>query len=172
MNLSNILCAGVSVLILLQGCAGKGGSTVASGGKKTGPGMNEAGEVVDSSQVSEGYGKSVTGRGGWRGEILGTAAAGGRFLKLEIGMSVAEAAEIAGRPSDQGAYLTGQAFNPFHFGAGKSRYELVYKNQGRLIFDSPSPYSFGGGMGGVANGAFGAGNLVWIINNPRESGHR
>ncbi|MEI7773623.1 MAG: hypothetical protein WCK17_02510 [Verrucomicrobiota bacterium] len=174
MKISSTLFASIAALILLQGCAGNGGSMASSGGKKIGPGMNAAGEVVDSSQVSEGYGKTVAGRGGWRGEVLGTAAPGSRFSRLEIGMSVAEAADIAGRPSDQGAYLTGQAFNPFHFGSGKSRYELVYKNQGRLIFDSPSPYSFGGGMGmgGVANGAFGAGNLVWIINNPKEVGHR
>jgi hypothetical protein len=134
--------------------------------------MNDAGEVIDSSQVTEGYGRQVTGRGGWRGEVLGKAAAGGKFQRLEIGMSVGEATAILGRPSDQGTYLTGQAFNPFHFGSGKSRFELVYKGQGRLIFDSPSPYSFGSGMGGIANGAYGSGNLVWIINNPRERGYR
>ncbi len=172
MTPNTFLVAGAAALILLQGCAGKGGSSSGTQGKKVGPGMNVAGQVLDSSQVTEGYGRSVTGRGGWRGEILGTPAPGSRFSKLEIGMSVAEATNIAGRPSDQGAYLTGQAFNPFHFGAGKSRFELVYKNQGRLIFDNPSPFSFGGGMGGVANGAFGVGNLVWIINNPREGGHR
>jgi hypothetical protein len=87
-------------------------------------------------------------------------------------MSVAEVARILGAPTDQGAYLTGQAFNPFHFGTGKSRYEMVYKNQGRLIFDSPSPYSFNTSMGGVANGAFGTGNLIWIIHNSKEPGYR
>jgi hypothetical protein len=172
MKLTSVFLASLSAIFLFQGCAGRGGSTLSAGGKKIGPGMNAAGEVVDSSQVTEGYGKSVTGKGGWRGEILGTSAPGSRFSKLEIGMSVAEATNIVGRPSDQGNYLTGQAFNPFHFGSGKSRFELVYKNQGRLIFDSPSAFSFGGGMGGMANGAFGVGNLVWIINNPRESGHR
>lgn len=134
--------------------------------------MNAKGEVVDSSKVSEGYGKKVTGRGDWTGEILGIPASGSKFRNLEIGMSVAEVARILGAPTDQGAYLTGQAFNPFHFGTGKSRYEMVYKNQGRLIFDSPSPYSFGAGMGGVANGAFGSGNLVWIIHNSKEPGYR
>jgi hypothetical protein len=100
--------------------------------------MNAAGEVIDSSQVSEGHGRKVTGRDGWTGEILGKPAPGSPFNKLQIGMSVAEVTRIAGTPSAQGAYLTGQAFNPFSFGAGKSRYELVYKNKGRLIFDSPS----------------------------------
>jgi hypothetical protein len=172
MKSPDILIAVSAALFLFQGCAGNGGARDGSSGGKIGPGMNASGEVVDSSQVSEGYGKSVTGKGGWRGEILGTPRPGSSFSRLEIGMSVAEASSIAGRPTDQGAYLTGQAFNPFHFGSGKSRFELVYKNHGRLIFDSPSPYSFGGGMGGFANGAFGSGNLVWIINNPNEPGFR
>lgn len=135
--------------------------------------MNASGEVVDSSQVSEGHGKKVTGKGGWTGEILGIAAPGGGFKNLQIGMTVAEVARILGAPSDQGAYLTGQAFNPFSFGAGKSRYEMVYRNQGRLIFDSPSAYDFSGmSSTGASHGAYGSGYLVWIINNPREPGHR
>ena len=137
------------------------------------PGMNAAGEVIDSSQVSEGHGRQVTGRDGWRGEILGKAAPGSPFNKLEIGMSVADVTRIVGRPSAQGTYITGQAFNPFNFGAGKSRFELVYKNKGRLIFDSPSAWDFGAAYSsGVSAGAYGVGYLVWIINNPREPGTR
>jgi len=163
------------IAILMSGCAGNVDSTSANNPASTtqpSSGMNSNGDVIDSTKVSEGYGKKVTGRGGWTGEILGLPASGGKFSSLEIGMSVAEVARVAGAPTDQGAYLTGQAFNPFHFGSGKSRYEMIYKNQGRLIFDSPSPYAFGQGMGGYANGAFGAGNLVWIIHNSKESGYR
>jgi hypothetical protein len=157
----------------LVGCAGTGTSTVSSTSSNIPPGMNSAGQVVDSSQVSEGYGKKVTGRDGWTGEILGKSTTGSGFSRLQMGMSVAEVTRILGRPSDQGAYLTGQAFNPFHFGSGKSRYELVYKNQGRLIFDSPSAYDFGGmSSNGAAQGAYGSGYLVWIINNSREPRHR
>ena len=142
----------VVVAAILSGCAGGGSDsqTNSTTSAAIGEGMNANGAVVDSSKVSEGYGKKVTGRGDWTGEI----------------------ARILGAPTDQGAYLTGQAFNPFHFGTGKSRYEMVYKNQGRLIFDSPSPYSFNTNMGGVANGAFGTGNLVWIIHNSKEPGYR
>ena len=156
------------------GCAGSGSSaSSASSANKIPPGMNASGEVIDSSQVSEGYGKKVEGRGGWTGEILGKAAPGSPFSRLQIGMSVAEVARILGRPTDQGAYITGQAFNPFHFGSGKSRYEMVYKNKGRLIFDSPSAFDFGGmSMTGASQGAFGSGYLVWIINNAKEPGYR
>jgi hypothetical protein len=135
--------------------------------------MNAAGEVVDSSQVSEGHGKTVVGRDGWKGEILGVPSPGGRFNRLQIGMTVAEVARILAAPSDQGSYITGQAFNPFSFGAGKSRYEMVYKNEGRLIFDSPSSFDFGSsGTVGAANGAYGAGYLVWIINSANQPAHR
>jgi len=150
-----------------------GGNSTTQAGGVAPAGMNAAGEVIDSSQVSEGHGRKVTGRDGWRGEILGKPAPGSPFNKLQIGMSVAEVTRIVGTPSAQGAYLTGQAFNPFSFGAGKSRYELVYKNKGRLIFDSPSAWDFGAAYSsGVASGAYGVGYLVWIINNPREPGTR
>ena len=171
-NISNYIFISIATIFLV-GCAGTGTSTVSSTSSNIPPGMNSAGQVVDSSQVSEGYGKKVTGRDGWTGEILGKSTAGSGFSRLQMGMSVAEVTRILGRPSDQGAYLTGQAFNPFHFGSGKSRYELVYKNQGRLIFDSPSAYDFGGmSSSGAAQGAYGSGYLVWIINNSREPRHR
>jgi hypothetical protein len=161
-----------AVVLGFTGCAGSG-ATAGSASATVPPGMTAAGQVIDSSQVSEGYGKKVTGRDGWTGEILGTPAPGGKFSRLQIGMSVAEVTRMLGRPSDQGAYLTGQAFNPFSFGSGKSRYELVYKNQGRLIFDSPSAFDFGGMSNtGAAQGAYGSGYLVWIINNSREPGYR
>lgn len=155
------------------GCAGSGTSTEVSSSSRIPPGMNAAGQVVDSKLVSEGYGKKVTGRNGWTGEILGEASSGSRFSQLQIGMSVAEVARILGAPSDQGNYLTGQAFNPFYFGSGQSRYEMVYKNQGRLIFDSPSTFDFSGMSENTsAQGVYGAGYLVWIIHNSLEPGKR
>jgi hypothetical protein len=171
-NILNYIFISIATTFLV-GCAGTGTSTVSSTSSNIPPGMNSAGQVVDSSQVSEGYGKKVTGRDGWTGEILGKSTTGSGFSRLQMGMSVAEVTQILGRPSDQGVYLTGQAFNPFHFGSGKSRYELVYKNQGRLIFDSPSAYDFGGmSSSGAAQGAYGSGYLIWIINNSREPRHR
>ena len=153
-----LLCL-LSVGVL--GCAGSGSSpSAASSSNKIPPGMNSTGEVVDSSLVSEGHGKKVEGRDGWTGEILGKVAPGSRFSRLQIGMPVAEVVRLLGSPSDQGAYITGQAFNPFWYGSGKSRYEMVYKNQGRLIFDSPSAYSGS------------SPSLVWIINSSKERGYR
>lgn len=67
---------------------------------------------------------------------------------------------IAGTPTDQGAYVTGKVFIPFYFGTDRYRFELVYKRQGRLVF------------AGGSRGDFTSGHLIWIINNPNESGYR
>lgn len=124
------------------------------------PGMNERGEVVDSTKVESGYGKKVKGLGGTEGEITGKPAAKGKFGKLEIGMSMKQVTDLIGQPTDSGAYMTGKAWIPFYFGADRHRYEMTYKNQGRLIF------------AGGSIGNFTGGNLIWIIHNAKESGYR
>lgn len=123
-------------------------------------GMNDKGEVIDSSKVEAGSGQKVKGRGNWEGEITGKPAPGSKFAKLEIGMGMKEVTDIAGQPTDQGAYVTGKAWIPFYFGSDRHRFEMVYKGQGRLIFA-------GGSMGDMSGG-----NLIWIIHNARESGYR
>ena len=125
-----------------------------------GPGMNANGQVVDSSKVEEGYGRKVKGINNWEGEITGKPGAKSRFGKLQIGMPMQQVVNLIGQPSDQGAYVTGKAWIPFYFGADRHRYEMVYKNQGRLIF------------AGGSIGNFTGGNLIWIIHNATEPGHR
>ena len=56
--------------------------------------------------------------------------------------------------------ITGKAWIPYYFGSDRHRYEMVYKNQGRLIF-----------AGGSLNDLSG-GNLIWIINNRTEPQYR
>ena len=159
----------VSIAVLaalaIAGCAQTGSQQqpqqqAAAPAPKAAPGMNERGEVVDSSKVSSGYGRKVTGRGNWQGEITGKPAPNSKFSKLEIGMSMREATDLAGQPSDSGAYVTGKAWIPFYFGSDRHRYELVYKGHGRLIFAG----------GSVAN--YTGGNLIWIIHNANEPGYR
>jgi len=157
----------MAVLTALAGCGTTGGgqstqnvSAAAPAQAKTPPGMNDRGEVVDSSKVEAGSGKKVKGLGDWEGEITGKPAPGSKFVKLQIGMSMRQVTDIAGTPTDQGAYITGKAWIPFYFGADRHRFEAVYKGQGRLIFA-------GGSMGD-----FMGGNLIWIIYNSNESGYR
>jgi hypothetical protein len=124
------------------------------------PGMDAQGNVIDSAKVEAGSGRTVKGLNDQEGEIFGNPAANSKFAKLQIGMGVRQATDIAGQPTDQGAYITGKAFIPFYFGGDKHRFEMAYKGQGRLVFA-------GGGMGDFTNGY-----LIRIIHNPNESGYR
>jgi outer membrane protein assembly factor BamE (lipoprotein component of BamABCDE complex) len=174
-NSSAALWAATAVVALATaGCASRGGSGAtparrgtragrcargpARGGSKAG--MDAQGNVVDSSKVEAGSGRTVKGLNGYEGEITGNPARNSKFARLQIGMSARQVTDLAGQPTDQGAYVTGKAFIPFYFGSDRHRFEMTYKGQGRLIFA-------GGGMGDYSSG-----NLIWIIHNPNESGYR
>ena len=162
-----LVCA--SLGLALAGCGSMGGKSgssssapadSAASSSKVPPGMNEKGEVVDSTKVEGGHGQKIKGMGDWEGEITGKPAPGSKFTKLQIGMSMKQVTDITGAPTDQGAYITGKMFIPWYFGADKYRHEMTYKGMGRLIFASPGGYEVG------------AGNLIWIIHNANESGYR
>lgn len=137
-----------------------GGSGTAAPAPKSTAGMNASGEVVDSSKVEAGSGQKVKGLNDWEGEITGKPAPGSKFTQLKIGMSMRQVTDLVGKPTDEGAYMTGKAWIPFYFGSDRHRYEMVYRNQGRLIFA-------GGSLGDYTGG-----NLIWIIHNASESGYR
>ncbi len=126
---------------------------------KIGPGMNAAGEVIDTKTVESGYGRQVKGLNDTEGEITGKPAPGSKFSQLQIGMSAKQVTDIVGQPTDQGSYVTGKAFIPFFFGSDRFRHELVYKGWGRLIF---------AGSAGFDSNA----HLIWVINSARETGYR
>lgn len=159
-----VLCAAAA------GCAQMSGGSksdsaaaapaAAPGSGKVWPGMNADGEVIDASKVEAGHGQQVKGINDYSGEITGRPAPGSRFTQLQIGMGIRQVEDLVGPPTDQGAYITGKAFIPFYFGSDRTRFELVYKGQGRLIFA-------GGGIGD-----FSSGNLIWIINSASEPGYR
>ncbi|RTQ34627.1 hypothetical protein EJP69_09405 [Variovorax gossypii] len=172
-NSPAVLWAATAVVALATaGCASRGSSgsqpeaapaaaapaPAARGGAKAG--MDAQGNVTDSSKVEAGSGRTVKGLNGYEGEITGNPARNSKFARLQIGMSARQVTDIAGQPTDQGAYVTGKAFIPFYFGSDRHRFEMTYKGQGRLIFA-------GGGMGD-----FSSGNLIWIIHNANESGYR
>jgi hypothetical protein len=162
--------AGIAIAaILLAGCAGMGGGSsaksdsapaAAAPATKVGPGMDANGVVIDASKVESGYGQKVKGLGDWEGEITGVVIPGSPFSKLQIGMPIQQVIDIAGHPTDQGAYITGKAFIPFYYGSDRYRFEYVYKGQGRLIF------------AGGSVGDFSSGHLTWIIYSPSEGGYR
>jgi hypothetical protein len=110
--------------------------------------------------AAEPAGKTVKGINGWEGEVSGKPAANSKFKSLQIGMSMKQSTDLAGQPTDQGAYMTGKAWIPFYFGSDRHRYEMVYKGQGRLVFA-------GGSLGDYTGG-----NLIMIIHNDKEGGYR
>ncbi|MFN4324928.1 MAG: hypothetical protein ACK4FP_03450 [Azonexus sp.] len=115
--------------------------------------------VTDIAQVQTGQGTMVKGEREWEGEITGIPAAGTTFTKLRIGMSRQQAIDLAGQPTDQGAYITGKAWIPFYFGSDRARWEMAYKGKGRLIFSQ--------------NAGFGTDfYLTWIIHNEKDTGYR
>lgn len=168
MNLRTIFCmlTASAVVFGLVGCATTGGGSGSSAASNAAPsngakpGMDAKGNVIDSSKVEAGSGRSVKGIRGYEGEITGNPAPGSKFTRLQIGMPLKQVTDLIGQPTDQGAYVTGKAWIPFYFGGDRHRYETVYKGWGRLIF--------AGGSLGDLTGA----NLIWIIHNANESGYR
>lgn len=165
------LSSALAAAVLMAGCVtmpgqssseNKGDAAPAAkpAAAKSTAGMNERGEVVDSSKVESGSGQKVKGINDFEGEITGKPARNSKFTQLKIGMGMKQVSDLIGQPTDQGAYMTGKAWIPFYFGGDRHRYEATYKGQGRLIFA-------GGSMGN-----FTGGNLVWIIHNANESGYR
>ena len=81
--------------------------------------MNADGDVVDATKVESGYGQKLKGINDTEGEITGMAAPNSKFPQLQIGMGFRQVTDIAGPPTDQGAYITGKAFIPFYFGGDR-----------------------------------------------------
>ena len=117
-------------------------------------------DVKEAPKVEAAKGTTVKGINGWEGEITGKPAANSKFKPLQIGMSMKQATDLVGQPTDQGAYMTGKAWIPFYFGSDRHRYEMAFKGQGRLVFA-------GGSLGDYTGG-----NLIMIIHNSQESGYR
>jgi hypothetical protein len=112
--------------------------------------------ITDSSQAQAGEGTKVKGINDWEGEISGIPAAGSKFAKLKIGMTIDEVFRLIGMPSSQSQYPTGKTHIPFYHGADRWRQEAIYNGHGRLVFSQQ------GGWG--ASGY----NLIWIIHSANE----
>jgi hypothetical protein len=150
----NSLLALMTALALLAGCAATSPGSSSATKAEPAPATASGGKSADDKT------QRVKGLNDWEGDITGTPAPGSSFTKLQIGMGMRQVNDIVGRPTDQGAYITGKAFIPWYFGSDRYRHEMVYKGVGRLIFA-------GGSMGDYSSG-----NLIWIIHNAAEPGYR
>lgn len=160
---SHALAAALA-LLLISGCVANPPQSEKTDAAAPPASASKKADVKESSKESPKSaadpGKTVKGINGWEGEISGKPAANSKFKALQIGMSMKQSTDLAGQPSDQGAYMTGKAWIPFYFGSDRHRYEMVFKGQGRLVFA-------GGSLGDYTGG-----NLIMIIHNSQEGGYR
>ena len=129
---SALVVTGIALTLLIAACGGMRGGQAGSQSSAPAPapaasraGLDAQGNVVDSSKVEAGSGRTVKGMNGYDGEITGNAAPNSSFNRLQIGMSTRQVMDLAGQPTDQGAYMTGKAWIPFYFGADRHRFEMT-----------------------------------------------
>jgi hypothetical protein len=102
-----------------------------------------AGSVVSSSPTSR-LVKSIDGK--YTGEVIGVIAEGSRYSKLKIGMSTEDVQAVFGRTPDRShTYESGKRWIPFYFGNDARRMQVLYKDEGCLIFTGGNAWGGGGG---------------------------
>jgi len=124
----------VSVVVLLSACGGtapKAGST----------------KAADEPAVSSGDARVVKSRdGSFEGEVIGTPAAGSKFARLKIGMSMREVQDVMDRAPDRShSYESGKRWIPFYFGNDARRMQAWFRGEGCLVFTDGNVW---GGAGG------------------------
>ena len=147
MSSKTMICAGLVLAFAAGTCA----TDAQAWGRK-----KQTAEAEQSRTTDDG-GRVVKGKNDIEGEIIGDAAPGSAFGKLEIGMSRNQVRDLIGEGKECGEYITGKMFIPFHFGGDNMREECAYASQGRLIFTQ------------AANGSA---YLLKIVNDTSEDGYR
>jgi hypothetical protein len=70
------------------------------------------------------------------GAIVGKPAAGSKFAKLKIGMTLSQVEKTIGHPTKQWTHPTGKASIPFYFGPDRWVIQYSYKGEGVLTINS------------------------------------
>jgi hypothetical protein len=70
------------------------------------------------------------------GVIVGKPAAGSKFSKLKIGMTLNQVEKMIGSPTKQWTHPTGKAAIPFYFGPDRWVIQYSYKGEGVLTLNS------------------------------------
>ena len=115
-----------SVLAVLAGCAhNKSKDDTATPQKQEK--SEKADKKTDRKEVKKEESKPA---------IIGTPAAGSKFAKLKLGMTMKEVFAKIGSPDSQWNRPTGKSHIPFYFGDDRWVEECSYKKEGRLTFNS------------------------------------
>ncbi len=70
------------------------------------------------------------------GDVVGKPAAGSKFARLKLGMTLAQVEKAIGRPTRQWTHPTGKASIPFYFGPDRWVIQYSYKGEGVLTLNS------------------------------------
>lgn len=70
------------------------------------------------------------------GEIVGKPAAGSKFARLKIGMTLKQVEKLIGPPTKQWNHPTAKMGIPFYFGPDRWVIEYSYKKEGLLTLNS------------------------------------
>jgi hypothetical protein len=104
--------------------------------------------ATPASTAAKPQARTVKSRdGSFTGEIVGTAAEGSKFAKLQIGMSTAEVQTVFDRVPDRShTYESGKRWIPFYFGNDARRMQVLYRGEGCLIFTGGNIWGGAGGQ--------------------------
>lgn len=69
------------------------------------------------------------------GQIIGKPAAGSKFAKLKIGMTLPQVVALIGAPKEQSTHPTAKISIPFYFGPDRWVIKYFYKGEGMLTFN-------------------------------------
>lgn len=86
--------------------------------------------------------KSRDGR--FDGEIVGTPAAGSKFARLAIGMTMDEVTRTIGGPDNLVRHETGKRWIPFYYGNDAQRMQALYRGEGCLTYTGGNVFGGGG----------------------------
>ncbi|MDD2558429.1 MAG: hypothetical protein RBR43_00275 [Desulfuromonadaceae bacterium] len=92
-------------------------------------------------------------------QIIGEIPSSSKFDKISLGMSMKQVSDLIGPPTDTKYYMTGKAFIPFYLGHDRSRFETLYKEEGRITFT---------GSAGIGGSGY---KVYQIIYDPTEDGY-
>lgn len=111
------------------------------------PSGNTDTKQTQTPQASSSNARVVKSKDGtFTGEIVGKPAPSSKFSKLQIGMHMNEVQDVMGRAPDRlHTFESGKRWIPFYFGNDARRMQVLYKNEGCLIFTDGNVW---GGAGG------------------------
>lgn len=84
--------------------------------------------------------------GSFEGEVIGVVRPGSKFAQLQIGMNMSEVQTIFDRVPDRSHnYESGKRWIPFYFGNDARRMQVLYREEGCLIFADGGVFGSAGG---------------------------